>query len=49
MGKFYLSWSDEKPTHPKDSYGVSWESGLCWYVQINPPSKSLDDWKPTLN
>jgi len=45
MEKFYLTWSNVEPKHPKDVYGMSWESGLSWYGQINPSDKSLHQWK----
>ena len=43
--KFYLVWSEQEPKHPKEIYLQSWNSGLSWYGQINPPNQSLDDWK----
>ena len=45
MDKFYLTWSDVEPMHPKEVYGISWESGLDGYGQINPPDKSLNQWR----
>ena len=45
MDKFYLTWSEEEPIHPKEVYKQSWNTGLSWYGQINPPDKSLNDWK----
>jgi hypothetical protein len=45
MEKNYLTWSDIEPKHPKDVYGISWETGLSWYGTINPPDKSLNQWK----
>ena len=45
MERFYLTWSDEKPSHPKKVYKESWNSGLSWYGQINPSEKSLNLWK----
>lgn len=45
MYKFYLTWSEEKPIHPKEVYEQSWNTGLSWYGQINPTDKSLNDWK----
>lgn len=42
---FYLVWSHEEPKHPQEIYLNSWNSGLSWYGQINPPNQSLDDWK----
>jgi hypothetical protein len=45
MEKFYLTWSEVEPKHPKEVYGISWETGLSWYGTINPPDKSLNHWK----
>ncbi len=45
MVKFYLTWSNLEPKHPKEVYGISWETGLMWYGQINSPDKSLNQWK----
>ncbi len=43
--KFYLTWSEEKPKHPKEVYKQSWNTGLSWYGQINPQDKSFNEWK----
>jgi hypothetical protein len=45
MEKFYLTWSEVEPKHPKEVYGVSWEIGLSWYGTINPTDKSLIQFK----
>ena len=45
MNKFYLTWSEEEPIHPKEVYKDSWDSGLSWYGQVNPPDKSLNEWR----
>ena len=45
MNKYYLTWSKEEPIHPKEGYGINWETGLSWYGHMNPPDKSLNDWK----
>lgn len=45
MTKFYLTYTTEQPKHPKETYGVSWNSGLAWYGQIYPSDISLNDWR----
>jgi hypothetical protein len=45
MIKFYITWSNEEPSHPKDAYEESWNSGVYWNRQINPPDKSLNQRK----
>ena len=43
--RFYLTWCDEKPRHPKEVYQQSWNTGLSWYGSINPQDKSFNEWK----
>ena len=41
MNKFYLTWSEEEPIHPKEVYKQGWNTGILFHGQINPPDKSL--------
>lgn len=48
MNKFYLTWSNEAPLHPSEVYGLSFETGISWYGQINPENISLKKWRKKL-